>query len=77
MEGNKKRVKLYTLGAIAIIALLLIITIFQIVYINRKNAELEQQRIEMSRLENELNYYKNHQNDTDDEYYDIVDAGEL
>lgn len=77
MEGNKKRVKLFTLGAIAIIALLLIITIFQIVYINRKNAELEQQRIEMSQLENELNYYKNHQNDTDDEYYDIVDAGEL
>ena len=77
MEGNKKRVKLFTLGSIAIIALLLIITIFQIVYINRKNAELEQQRIEMSRLENELNYYKNHQNDTDDEYYDIVDAGEL
>lgn len=77
MEGNKKRVKLFTLGAIAIIALLLIITIFQIVYINRKNAELEQQRIEMSQLENELNYYKNHQNDTDDEYYDIVDVGEL
>lgn len=77
MEGNKKRAKLFTLGAIAIIALLLIVTIFQIVFINKKNDELERQRIELEQLENELNYYKNHQNDSDDEHYDIVETGEL
>ncbi len=57
-----KRTKLFIILAVCIIALLLIISVAQIVSINNKERELNRQQTEIDRLTNELNYYENQSN---------------
>ena len=54
-----KKTKLILISAICIIVLLLIISVAQIVSINNKQRQLENQQIEIDRLNDELNYYEN------------------
>ena len=62
-----KKAKFFIFLAIAIIALLLIISIAQIVSINSKQREIDNQRLEIDRLNNELNYYENQKTDNNDD----------
>ena len=50
-----KKTKLILISAICIIVLLLIISVAQIVSINNKQRQLENQQIEIDRLNDELN----------------------
>ena len=69
--SQTKKTKLFIFLAIAIIALLLIISIAQIVSINNKQREIDSQRLEIDRLNSELNYYENQKSDNiDDPTYD-------
>ena len=54
-----KKTNLILISAICIIVLLLIISVAQIVSINNKQRQLENQQIEIDRLNDELNYYEN------------------
>ena len=54
-----QKTKLILISAICIIVLLLIISVAQIVSINDKQRQLENQQIEIDRLNDELNYYEN------------------
>lgn len=65
--NQTKKTKLFIFLAIAIIALLLIISIAQIVSINSKQREIDNQRLEIDRLNNELNYYENQKTDNNDD----------
>ncbi len=65
--NQTKKTKLFIFLAIAIIALLLIISIAQIVSINSKQREIDSQRLEIDRLNNELNYYENQKTDNNDD----------
>ena len=67
MKNMSKKVKMLFIGAIVIIALLLITVIAQIITIYKKQQiNLEQQK-EITRLENEKNYYENQQGDNSDD----------
>lgn len=65
--NQTKKTKLFIFLAIAIIALLLIISIAQIVSINSKQREIDSQRLEIDKLNNELNYYENQKTDNNDD----------
>ena len=65
--NQTKKTKLFIFLAIAIIALLLIISNAQIVSINSKQREIDSQRLEIDRLNNELNYYENQKTDNNDD----------
>ena len=65
--NQTKKTKLFIFLAIMIIALLLIISIAQIVSINSKQREIDNQRLEIDRLNNELNYYENQKTDNNDD----------
>ena len=65
--NQTKKTKLFIFLATAIIALLLIISIAQIVSINSKQREIDSQRLEIDRLNNELNYYENQKTDNNDD----------
>ncbi len=65
--NQTKKTKLFIFLAIAIIALLLIISIAQIVSINSKQREIDNQHLEIDRLNNELNYYENQKTDNNDD----------
>lgn len=65
--NQTKKTKLFIFLAIMIIALLLIISIAQIVSINSKQREIDSQRLEIDRLNNELNYYENQKTDNNDD----------
>ena len=65
--SQTKKTKLFIFLAIMIIALLLIISIAQIVSINSKQREIDSQRLEIDRLNNELNYYENQKTDNNDD----------
>ena len=60
MKANSK-VKSIVFLAFMLIALLLVISIFQLVDINKKQKQLQAQQAEIERLSDLENYYKNHQ----------------
>ncbi|HJD05266.1 MAG TPA: hypothetical protein IAB72_00090 [Candidatus Onthoplasma faecipullorum] len=62
-----KKVKMLFIGAIVIIALLLITVIAQIIAIYQKQQTNLAQQEEIARLENEKNYYENQQGDNSDD----------
>lgn len=67
MKNTSKKVKMLFIGAIVIIALLLITVIAQIITIYKKQQiNLEQQK-EITRLENEKNYYENQKDNNSDD----------
>ena len=57
MKANSK-VKLIVLLAVSLVAILLIISVWQIVAINKKQKQIYQQQIEIERLTNMLEYLK-------------------
>ncbi len=78
MEKNQvsKKIKLVIILAISLVALFLIISIFQIVAIHNKKDRLKAQQEEINSLHNQREYYDNYiNNDNKDDYYEIT-AGE-
>lgn len=67
MKGASKKVKMLFIGAIVIIALLLITVIAQIITIYQKQQTNLAQQEEISRLESEKEYYENQQGDNADD----------
>ncbi len=67
MKNMSKKVKMLFIGAIVIIALLLITVIAQIIAIYQKQQTNLAQQEEIARLENEKNYYENQQGDNSDD----------
>lgn len=59
MKANSK-VKLVFSLAILLIVMFLVISIWQLVVINKKQQQIESQRQEISRLTDLNDYYKNH-----------------
>lgn len=65
MKANSK-VKLVFSLAILLIVMFLVISIWQLVVINKKQQQIESQRQEISRLTDLNDYYKNHTNPSGD-----------
>ncbi len=61
MPKSTKQIKLFIFLAIALIALLLFISIVQIISINSKQQEIARQKAEIDRLNNELGYYQSNE----------------
>lgn len=59
MKINQAKVKLFVIVAVAIIALLLLVTLWQIFMINKTRNDINSQRARITELQNEIDYYKN------------------
>ena len=59
MEKNTRKNKLFISIAISIIAILLLISVVQIIFINKQTRTKQRLEQEITRLENANNYYKN------------------
>lgn len=73
MKANSK-VKTVVATAILLIVFLLIISVWQLILINKKQKQLNAQQIEINRLNDTLNYYKNHQPSSGGN--EIIEGGE-
>lgn len=71
MEENQnvKKVNLFMIIAIAVIALLLIVSFVQIFQINYKRETLKNQQAQLENLNKQEGYYQNHE--SNDDHYDI------
>ncbi len=59
MQLNEKKVKLFLTLAIVIIVALLATSVFQLISLNQKRAEITKQQQQIIELSNQLSYYKN------------------
>lgn len=59
MQLNEKKVKMFLVLAIVLIVVLLAVSVFQLVSLNQKRAEIIKQEQQIAELNNQLNYYKN------------------
>lgn len=74
MEQNKKpttHINLFIIVAISIIIFLFVLSIAQIIIIHNKNAKLKKQQQDLDKLNQQVEYYEQHQNNQSDEHYDI------
>ena len=70
-QKQNKSNKFFILGAILLVALLLVISVAEIISINSMNDKIKSQQTEMDRLTNELNYYKDQANSQNsDNFYE-------
>ena len=74
-QNTKRNNKLFIFGAIALIVLLFVISIAEIISINSMNNKIKNQQKDITTLTNELNYYKDKSNNTNngDFYEGVVD----
>ncbi len=75
MKANSK-VKMVISLAIILIVALFVISVFQLVAINKKQRELSAKQTEVERLTNMLEYYKEHKNNETGDGSDISVKGE-
>ncbi len=68
-----KRNKLFIFGAIALVVLLFVLAVAEIISINSMNSKIKQQEQTIEQLNNQLNYYKDHANQSDDVYEGVVE----
>lgn len=72
MKNTNTKVKLIILLAITLIIALFSISIIQIVSIYNKNKILTEQQRQINDLNNQLDYYKNQENDNKDSDVGII-----
>lgn len=75
MKANSK-VKLFIALAIALIAILLIVSVWQLTEINKKQKELNAKQVEVQRLTDMVNYYKEHKGNQTSDGNELIESGE-
>lgn len=75
MKANSK-VKLFIALAIALIAILLIVSVWQLTEINKKQKELNAKQVEVQRLTDLVDYYKEHKGNQISDGNELIESGE-
>lgn len=75
MKANSK-VKLFIALAIALIAILLIVSVWQLTEINKKQKELNAKQVEVQRLTDLVDYYKEHKGNQTSDGNKLIESGE-
>ena len=75
MKANSK-VKLFIALAIALIAILLIVSVWQLTEINKKQKELNAKQVEVQRLTDLVDYYKEHKGNPTSDGNELIESGE-
>ena len=68
MQANPKKVKLIIFSAIALVAILLISCIALLISISTTKSKLEQQQNEIEKLNNQIKYYEQLENQPTPDY---------
>ncbi len=66
MKLSQTKIKSLIILAVVLVVGLLICSVIQIISINKKQSLIDSQEKQISKLQNELNYYQNQQSQNDD-----------